>query len=97
MRLVSVLLDLYILSRAQASNGHLTYFNNEKVQKKIKYKSIKAMRKKHMETYKNSYFRIMLYVICKIYFFKFIHEIILVFLFKEKGETSMSYRNKNVK
>ena len=33
---------------------------------------------------KKSYFRIMLYIICKIYFFTFIHEIILVFLFKEK-------------
>ena len=35
---------------------------------------------------KNCYFRIILYIICKIYFFKFIHEIILVFLFKEKGK-----------
>lgn len=44
--------------------------------------------------YKNSYFGIMLYVICKIYFFGFIHEIILIFIFKEKGETAMSIRNK---
>lgn len=42
-----------------------------------------------------SYFRIMLYIICKIYFFKFIHEVILVFLYKEKGKFAMSNRNKN--
>lgn len=88
-------LDLYILSKAQASDGHLTYFNNDKGQEKIKVN--KRHTKKHMETYKNSHFRVMLYRICKIYCFKFIHEIILVFLFKEKGETSTSYRNKNAK
>ena len=44
---------------------------------------------------KNCYFRIILYIICKIYFFKFLHEIILVFLFKEKGKIAMNNRNKN--
>lgn len=39
--------------------------------------------KKQMEIFtKTSYFRIMLYVICKIHFLTFIYGIILVFIFK---------------
>lgn len=59
----------------------MAYFNNDKT---TKHKSTKDIRRKTEIHTKKSYFRIMLYVICKIYFFTFIHEIILVFLFKGK-------------
>lgn len=52
------------------------------------------MEKADGNMHKNSYFRIVLYVICKIYFFRFIHEIILVFIFKKKWEIAMSNKNK---
>lgn len=49
-------------------------------------------------TYKNSYFRIKLPIICKIYVFKFIHEIISVFLLKEKSrKIATNNKNKNAK
>lgn len=37
------------------------------------------------------------YIICKIYFFKFTHEITLVFLFKKRGEIAVSNRTKHGK
>ena len=43
---------MYTLSREQASNEHLTYFNNDKQKRKIKYKSTRDTSKKQMKTKK---------------------------------------------
>lgn len=85
-------LDLYILSKAQASDGHLTYFNNDKGQEKIK------VNKRHKKKAHGN-IKILILELCYTEFVKStaLSSYILVFLFKEKGETSTSYRNKNAK
>ena len=77
---------MYTLGRAQASNGHYT-------REKIKYKSTRDIRKKADENTKFLILGLCYTLTCKIYYCKFMYEIILSLLLK-MGETVVSHRNK---
>lgn len=76
----------------QSTSIKWTYFNNDK-HEKIKYKSTRDIRKKADENTKFLILGLCYTLTCKIYYCKFMYEIILTLLLK-MGESVVSHRNK---